>query len=186
MSEAYSNKMIQLRTLGLLVMLSVLVACAFSFRGQAVQSHTRVSAGPAAIQVLGSIEEVHLGGVDFPLDARVDTGADLSSLDARNIQEFTKDNKPWVCFQVCNRQSGHSVEIKLPVTGFVKIKRHGQESQCRPVVTLPMMLGDKKVNTDFTLVNRSNFRQPILIGRSYLDGRALVDVSQKYLASAPR
>ena len=139
-----------------------------------------------AMVTLGGVERVeivHLPGLDFPMEARIDTGADLSSLDARCIKEFKKGDRTWVGFQIVERASGKRVELSVPVSRYVNIKRHGLPDQCRPVVCLDLMVGSQVVTSAFTLTDRSKFRYPALIGRSFLAGRAVVDVSRSHLVS---
>ena len=131
--------------------------------------------------VFGAVETLTLTQEDLALEARVDTGADISSLDARCIKEFHQDGRDWVTFQVVDRQSGASREISAPVTQYVKIKQHGRESQSRPVVCLDIAMGPLANSTLFTLTDRSKFDHPVLLGRSYLEGRAIVDVSHDHL-----
>ena len=142
------------------------------------------------IIIFGCVETVTLPALALDLKARVDTGAGLSSLDARNIEEFIRDGESWVSFQVKERVSGVCKKLCLPVISYVQIKRHGQKSQCRPVVSLPIALGNRQGETLFTLTDRSHFDYPVLIGRSYMeksypDDRTLVDVKRDHIVSKP-
>ncbi|WP_281646573.1 RimK/LysX family protein [Parendozoicomonas sp. Alg238-R29] len=131
--------------------------------------------------LLGAVETLTLSEGGLLMDARIDTGAELSSLDAREIREFKKDGEKWVNFQIIDRQSGVKKKLSLPIKNHVKIKRHAQKSQCRPVVCMGISLGEDTNKTLFTLTDRRNFEHPILLGRSYLHGKAIVDVSHNYL-----
>ena len=125
---------------------------------------------PTKITV-GAIEEIILSpwGLSFP--ARIDTGADLSSLDARdlvvrkNIAEF-KLGRRW------GRR-----QLQLPVIEW----RHIQTSlgsEDRPVVEMSICLGSKLFRTPVTLKDRSEMLYPFLVGRTALSGRFLVDASR--------
>ncbi len=135
-------------------------------------------------KILGGVETFGLPATGMTLDARIDTGAELSSLDARNIREFKQDQQKWVSFELVDRKNGSSKKLTLPVDRHVKIKRHGAESQCRPVICLLVTLGDRKQETYFSLTDRSKFDYPLLIGRSFLTGQ-LVDISRNNLAGQP-
>ena len=135
-------------------------------------------------KILGSVETLGVPLAGMALDARVDTGAELSSLDARNIKEFKKDQDSWVSFELLDRESGCLKQISLPVERYVKVKRHGAESQCRPVICLPVVMGSDKQKTPFTLTDRRKFEYPVLIGRSFLNGQ-LVDISKSNLTGKP-
>jgi hypothetical protein len=125
----------------------------------------------AAMTTVGAVEEVILDpwGLSFP--ARIDTGADLSSLDARdlvvrnNVAEFNL-GKRW-----------GSRRLRLPVIEW----RHIQTSlgsERRPVVELSICLGSKLFRTPVTLKDRSEMLYPFLVGRTALSGKFLVDASR--------
>ena len=147
---------------------------------------------PARLQkdtnIIGSVEALGLPQPGIVLDARVDTGAELSSLDARNLRSFQKihhKKKEWVSFDLVDRKTGRCQHMEVPVERYVKIKRHGVDSQCRPVVCMPAIMGSRKQNILFTLADRRQFQYPVLIGRNYLASGQLVDISQAYLAGQP-
>lgn len=138
------------------------------------------------LPIFGALEYAHLSGVDTPLKARIDTGAETSSLDGRDIEEFKKNGKPWVRFKLYSNEQAFNVE--LPVSRFVSIKRQGGlESQRRPVVSMKVKVGTVSKDTEFTLRDRSSYEFPVLIAEQFLANTALVDVSQEYIADkSPR
>jgi hypothetical protein len=134
---------------------------------------------PAPIEptmiTVGAIEEIILSpwGLSFP--ARIDTGADLSSLDARdlvvrnNVAEF-KLGKRW-----------GSRRFRLPVVEWRRIQTSlGTEK--RPVVEISICLGSKLFRTPATLKDRSEMLYPFLVGRTALSGKFLVDASRSKAA----
>ncbi|AMO56136.1 hypothetical protein GZ77_04820 [Endozoicomonas montiporae] len=133
------------------------------------------------LPVFGALEMVRLNGVDEPLKARVDTGAETSSLDARELEEFQKDGQPWVRFKLISGEQSFSLE--LPVSRFVLIKRHGGlDSERRPVVNMQTKVGNITKTTEFTLRDRSSYEFPVLLAEQFLANTALVDVSQEFIA----
>lgn len=131
--------------------------------------------GEPAKVTLGVVENVVLRpwGISFP--ARIDTGADLSSLDARNIvvQNNIAD------FKLGKRYGG--LQLQLPVIDW----RHIQTSmgiEKRPVVAMSICLGSKLLRTPITLKDRSEMMYPFLVGRSALNGFFLVDSSRSNTA----
>jgi hypothetical protein len=129
---------------------------------------------PAKITV-GVVEEVILSpwGVSFP--ARVDTGADLSSLDARDI--VVRDN---VADFKLGRRWG-SRRLQLPVVEWRRIQT-ATGTEKRPVVEISICLGSKLFRTPATLKDRSEMMYPFLVGRSALMGHFLVDPSRSKAA----
>lgn len=57
-------------------------------------------------QLVGAVERVHLSPPDAVFEARIDTGAESSSLDARDIREFERDGSTWVRFLLVDRDTG--------------------------------------------------------------------------------
>ena len=63
------------------------------------------------------------------------------------------------------------------------MKRHGGEALERPVIKLPVTVGNVSLLAEFTLTDRSKFSYPALIGRNILKDLIIVDVSYDHLTS---
>ena len=133
-----------------------------------------------AITVIGEIESVTLVKDKFQLLARIDTGAQTSSLSAQKIEQYERDGKKWVRFEVANLATKKKVQFERPLSRMVSIKRHGASAVNRPVVNLIVAMGPIKCVCEFSLTDRSKYEFPVLIGRNFLSGRAVVDVSRKH------
>lgn len=131
---------------------------------------------------LGQVEYVDIMPMGFRQKARIDTGAETTSIDAVDIVEFERDGRAWVQFAVKDRNTDESVMIKAPIKRTVLIKQHGNGDIRRQVVLLTLAIGELKEEVEVTLADRENFEYPILVGRNFLQGRALVDVSRKFLS----
>ncbi len=131
-------------------------------------------------KVLGGLEHVYLDPPGIILSARIDTGAQTSSLNALDMVEFERDGKPYVKFNIIDPNTGEKIELMRRIRGHTKIKKHMTESQRRPIVSLRVKLGDLDEHISFTLVDRSKFQQQVLIGRNFLRDLAIVDVSKEY------
>jgi hypothetical protein len=136
------------------------------------------------IPIIGEVEQVVLEPNGLVLEARVDTGATTSSIDAREIQPYERDGKPWVRFQVPQKK-GKAASYDLPIARHVVIKRHGAEAVERPVVEFELRLGEMDQRSEFSLTDRSKFTFPVLLGRNFLNTRFLVDVSRKHQLKTP-
>ncbi|BFM06857.1 RimK/LysX family protein [Halioxenophilus aromaticivorans] len=136
------------------------------------------------IAIIGRIEYVDVMSIDMRKKARIDTGAETTSIDASNIVEFERDGRKWVQFTVTDRSSDDMSEVKAPVVRTVRIKQHGVDNVRRQVVELDLRMGTLRETVEVTLADRERFDYPILIGRNFLRGRAVVDVSQKYMTLA--
>lgn len=131
--------------------------------------------------ILGGLEHVYLDPPGMEFSARIDTGAQTSSLNALDIVEFERDGKPFVRFNVIHPQTGEKLELTRRLRRYVRVKELGnKESQRRPVVRMRVVLADIDEQINFTLENRSRFKHQVLIGRNLLQDLAIVDVSKKY------
>ncbi|EQB40541.1 hypothetical protein M947_01700 [Sulfurimonas hongkongensis] len=134
--------------------------------------------------VIGSVERVHVYPSNFVMEARIDTGAETSSIDAREITRFERDGKKWVRFTLVDRETGTSHVVERKVVRVVRISQSSLEKdyEKRVIVVLKITIGDKKELSEFTLTNREHMKYPMLIGRSALQDVMVVDVSEEYLA----
>lgn len=119
------------------------------------------------------------------LEAKLDTGADTSSLDAKVLKRFRRDGKHWLRFSVLDPATKERVILERPYLRGVRIKRHDGKHQRREVADLAICLGDRLHTIEVTLINREQFEYPLLLGRSALKGVALVDPGLK-LTQNPR
>ncbi len=138
--------------------------------------------------LLGEYEWVHLPAQHLVLPARIDSGANTSSLHAINLQQFERDGKAWVRFethyQPVKDELALKVEVEAPLVRKVNvIQASGIES--RPVISLPLQLGALTQNVEFTLTNRENLTFPVLLGRRFFMDIAVIDVSKTYVQGKP-
>jgi len=140
------------------------------------------SVSVASEQVIGWLEYVQIAPQGITMDAKIDTGADNSSLHADNIQMFDKSGEQWVRFNVENTR-GEVARFELPVKRMAYIKRRGGgDPIARPVVNMGLCVGTRYKQADINLADRSNFEYRMLIGRSYLEDSFLVNVSKAHTA----
>lgn len=142
------------------------------------------SAPPSQPVVLGAIEKVKIDTIKQQFDARVDTGATTSSINAIDIQEFERNGKTWVKFHIKDDSTAADEMhwIESPVVRYVKIRQAtNTDGERRIVVELWVQLGDVHEKAQFTLADRSQMSHPILLGREFIQDIALVDVSKQYL-----
>ncbi|MEJ2719014.1 MAG: RimK/LysX family protein [Deltaproteobacteria bacterium] len=130
--------------------------------------------------IVGWVEKALIRPGHVILDAKVDTGADNTSLDARNITTIDRGGKKFVRFEVDNRR-GDVITLEREQMGIEVVPRHDGRDQERPLVTLEICLGLECRRTVVNLVDRSRFKYPLLVGRSFLLDRAIVDPLRTYL-----
>ncbi len=136
------------------------------------------------VQVYGWIEKVQISGMNETLVAKLDTGAQTSSIHAENQQLFERDGKKWVKFVVTDtREDGAKrYEMEAPLSRIVSIKEPGGEPDERNVVRLSFKIGERNIKSEFTLKNRGNMLCPVLIGRTTIKTLGWIDPSRTYLA----
>ncbi|MGL5335349.1 MAG: RimK/LysX family protein [Enterovibrio sp.] len=136
--------------------------------------------------VLGEIEWVWLDNTQSNFRARVDTGATTSSINATDVQEFERDGKTWVRFNIANHSAlagePKLTPVEVMVKRWVKIRQSAaDELERRPVVELQLRLGNLHEKAQFTLADRSQLTYPLLLGREFFKDLAVVDVSKAYI-----
>lgn len=143
-----------------------------------------VQATPTYEIVLGEVERVTIDAIKQSFDARVDTGAATSSLNAIDIEEFERNGDNWVRFHLSDGETPPTEEnwIEAPIVRYVKIRQSTtDELERRAVVELWVKLGKIHEKAQFTLADRSQMTHPVLLGREFIRDIAVVDVSKTYI-----
>jgi hypothetical protein len=135
-------------------------------------------------RIIGEAEWVQLPRQGLKLRGRIDTGATTTSIDAREIRVQERDGRKWVLFDLVERESDRKIHLEKPVVRIASIKRHGAEDQERPVVKLRLRIGETERYVEVSLTDRSRYEYPVLIGRNFLRGEFVVDVSRAYAADS--
>ncbi len=125
--------------------------------------------------IFGYIEYARIGLPQLEIKAKLDSGAETSSLDAHSITVYKEDGRRRVRFTVTNRSNGEEISFDEPLARHVRIKQHGGGIQRRPVVSMDICLGEGSRTVMVNLTDRSNFIYQLLLGRSALEGIALID-----------
>ena len=134
--------------------------------------------------ILGGIEKVSIDSIKQSFDARVDTGATTSSLNAVDIKEFERNGKDWVRFHLADKSQATEDQkwIEAPVVRYVKIRQSTtDQAERRAVIELWVKVGNIHEKAQFTLADRSQMSHPVLLGREFIKDIALVDVSKQYV-----
>lgn len=128
---------------------------------------------------VGWVEMVRINPGKMLFVAKLDTGSKSASINAHNIEYFEKDGQPWVRFEVINRLK-RSMTLELPQVREIIIKEHEGLKNQRPVVMLGICLGTYYAETPVSLVDRTGFLYPLLVGRNYLSAHFAVDPAGKF------
>ncbi len=137
--------------------------------------------------IVGWRELVHLPELGLhALPAKIDTGARTSSLHATVLDEFERDGEKYVRFAVDFPQ-----QHVRQVCEAVHIDRRGitssnGETQWRMVIKTPLKIGNLSFRAEISLADRSDMKFPMLIGRSALRRRFVVDSGHSWLQTPGR
>lgn len=116
---------------------------------------------------LGWLEPITiiLDSQQLSIQAKIDSGADHSSIHASKIKRFEKNNESWVKFTTVNE-----FVIEAPIYREAQIKTKLVGFNYRPVILMDVCLGGVERKIEVNLINRAHFTKPVLIGRSALSG----------------
>ena len=134
------------------------------------------------LQILGWIENAFLPDPGLALKAKLDTGAETSSLDARVLKKFRKAGKRWIRFAVTDRDSGEEFVMVRERVRTIGVVQHDGSRQTRPVVMLEICIAGQLLKTEVSLIDRSEFNYALLLGRSALATFALIDAGSTFLS----
>ena len=139
------------------------------------------TAGKMHLPIIGAVETATVEPSSIRMNARIDTGAETTSIHAEDITLLEKDGKRYVRFSLIDPATGDKVQAEERLRRKVKIKQGPNESERRYVVKLWITLGETRSRVDVTLSDRDFLDYPLLIGRNLLVDTMIVDVSQQHL-----
>jgi hypothetical protein len=126
---------------------------------------------------LVSLPELGLAGIP----AKIDTGARTSSLHAHVLEDFIRDGERFVRFAVDWGGERHFCEaVHVDVRGITSSNGDTQE---RFVIKTPLTIGRLTFRAEISLADRSQMQFPMLIGRTALRRRLVVDSGHSWLQS---
>lgn len=129
-----------------------------------------------SLGIIGSIEPIYILPIKSSFQARIDTGAETSSLDVDDYHIFERDGVKWVSFIITNNMTGEKQSFEVRQKRRISVKRINK-NESRPIVMLNIKFGGKIIKAEFSLAKREKFEYQVLVGRNILNGRAIVDPS---------
>lgn len=138
---------------------------------------------PTTSPVIGWREWISLPdlGIDS-IKTKVDTGARTSALHAFDIEVFQQDGGDWVRFAIHPLQRNDQIEhiCQCPVRETRLVTNSGGSKEHRVVIATPITLGNQTWSIEITLTNRDEMGFRMLLGRTALRGRFVIDPAQSY------
>lgn len=138
--------------------------------------------------VFGWVENAVMMPWGIQVKAKLDSGALTSSLDARDIDTFTRSGEEWVRFRLKleDQESGElfSNELQRPLYRDLRVRGAGGRDE-RPVVLLKVCIGNTIYEEQFSLRDREDMNYPMLLGRRTIRHLGLLDVRETFLHNTP-
>ncbi|EDM28551.1 hypothetical protein LNTAR_11561 [Lentisphaera araneosa HTCC2155] len=160
----------------------LLVAVAFTLLPSCSQ-FSKEKEAPVGKAIIGQTAFITVKEAGLAFDSRIDTGATTTSINAFDIKIKGKDKEKQnninklVTFKTRNR-SGEVAVISTRIVNVV-IVTNSQGREFRYVVDLTLSWQGQSQKIRVNLRDREEMTYKLLIGRNWLSGKYLVDVSKK-------
>ncbi len=117
------------------------------------------------------------------IKAKIDTGARTSALHAFGLELFERNEQTWVRFAIhpCQRDDSLALAVEHPVAEFRIVRSSNGVESRRPVIVTQINLGRFAWTTELTLADRDAMGFRMLLGRSAVRHRFVVDPGRSYL-----
>lgn len=133
---------------------------------------------PAANKdTIGIVEYVTIGDHAVNVPAKIDTGADSSSVWATDIN-VSKDGKLRFCLFGPGSEFYDGKLFTRTDFSVSKVKNSTGQSEVRYRTHFTVSVGGRRIKALFNLSDRSNNTYKVLIGRRTISGKFIVDVSK--------
>lgn len=135
-------------------------------------------------EVIGWREWVSLPGLQIDrIKAKVDTGARTSALHAFELETVNRRDGLWVSFAVHPNQRDEEfvVRSEAKVTDRRIVRDSGGHEEERFVITTDVEMGGERWPIELTLTARDNMGFRMLLGRTAMRDRYMVDPARSYV-----
>lgn len=136
------------------------------------------------MQTIGWKERVDLPSLGiFGVPAKIDTGARTSVLHCSHIRLIKEADIPYVEFQALDGRFGATLNTYVKPFHSLRTFRNsfGQEEE-RYIIQTDISLFGQQYEIELSLRDRSDMEFPLLLGRTFIRKRFLVDVSKANLS----
>ena len=139
-------------------------------------------------RVIGWREWVQLPDLGVvEMKAKVDTGADNSSLHAFNVERIERDGAEYVRFEIHPKQRSKKPTIlcEAPLAMEKKVKNPGGRTELRPVIRTRVVVAGEEIEALVNLTSRDEMGFRMLLGRRAVRSRFVIDPGRSYLGPRP-
>jgi hypothetical protein len=143
------------------------------------ESRTEVA---VAATVLGWREWVALPQLGLAaIRAKIDSGARSSALHVEALSSHFENGAEWVCFSVRTGVGDEVHSCHAPVLDRRPVTDSGGHVTERVFIRTRMSLGGADFKIEINLTNRRNMLFPMLLGRTAMAGRFLIDPERSFV-----
>lgn len=141
----------------------------------------RYSKGPLKVgwREWVGLPDLHVGAIK----AKIDTGARTSALHAYRIEPFRRAGALWLRFELNPIQRSHAMQVRCeaPAVGERTVRNTGGGIERRYIINTLLRLGEATWSIELALTNRDHMGFRMLLGRTALQGRVLIEPGRSYL-----
>lgn len=141
------------------------------------------------LPTVGWREWLALPGLGIPhIKAKIDTGARTSALHAFSLSTHREQGVLMARFRLhpIQRRTDIVVECTAPVADRRWVSDSGGHREKRVVIETSVKLGDYEWPIEMTLTNRDTMKFRMLLGRTAMIDRFIVDAGRSYLLGTKR
>lgn len=137
-------------------------------------------------RIIGSIEMVDLPELGlYNIYAKIDTGAETSVLHCEDFEVFEKNGHRFITCYIAGhpeKKDADVIQLTFPIHRERVVKSSFGQAEMRYIFLTKIKLFDTLFDIKLSVRDRSSMSYPMLIGRNFISGKFLVDVSKKHLA----
>lgn len=141
------------------------------------------AASAARADVYGRHERVRvLASIGIEVEARLEPGRAGSTLRAAEVKYFHRDGDTWVRFVIDNGSvmPGSRLAVERPVLEDSRVRQRDGSTEHRPVVSLPLCVGARRIETRISVTERSGYTEPLTLGSTAMAGLGKVDPAREF------
>ncbi len=121
------------------------------------------------------------------IKTKIDTGARSSALHVEDLREFAQQGQRMVRFRLApgSRRSRRHQVVESPIADERLVTDSGGNRALRPFIQTRVALGPWSWLVEINLTDRRSMLFPMLLGRSAIKGRAMVDPRVSFALGRP-
>lgn len=122
------------------------------------------------------------------IEAKIDTGARTSALHAHRLRVVRKGKLELARFEIHPKAGSPrpAFKVEAEVIDWRQIRSSNGQIQNRPVILTEVMLGTERWEIEVTLTSRDAMGFRLLLGRTAIAGRFVVDVARSRTQPRPQ